>query len=129
MKFNTKKTLVNILVSFCLLFFIGGNALAAADNEESGDSFLQTQVDNMDPIIKPYAQFVADNVVATFLFLGGVFLLHDGLQASRKKKQGKTTEAADYKNSTVETAKQLGLALVLFAVFVAAVKSDLINLV
>lgn len=37
MKSNTSKTLKRILISFCLLLFIGSNALAAADNISSTD--------------------------------------------------------------------------------------------
>jgi hypothetical protein len=41
MKFNTKRVF-NVLIAFCLLFFIGGNALAAEiglnDFVSSGDS-------------------------------------------------------------------------------------------
>jgi len=129
MKINTRKVFNNVLIAFCLLLLAGSNVLAAEHKEETGKSFLDQQVDKMNPIIRPYAQVIADNIVAIFLFFGGVFLLYDGLQASRKKKKGRTAEAAEYKNNTIETAKELGLALLLFAVFIAVPKSDLINLV
>lgn len=127
MKFNTRKLILNFLIGSCLLFSLAGNAIA--DDNTTRESFLQTQVNNMDPVIQPYAQIVADNIVAIFLFGGAVFLLYDGLMASRKKKKGKTTEAAEYKNDTIETAKQLGLALVLFGIFVAVAKSKTLGLV
>jgi|GEM_PF-4986975 len=124
---NTNKIIMNFLIAFSLLFLMAGN-VAAADNTDR-ESFLQSQVDDMDPIIQPYAQFVADNLVAVFLFMGGCYLLYDGIMERRYRKKGKTNEAAEHKNNLIEDAGQLGLALVLFAIFVAAVKSDLVGLV
>lgn len=125
MKLNTKRALLMLL-----LFGLLTNTAFAADDSThtTAKSFLQTQVDNMDPSYRPIGQLVADNIVAVFLFCGAAFLLYDGLQTSRKKKAGKTAEAAEHKNQLVETAKVLGLTLILFAVFVAAVKSNVIGL-
>jgi len=125
MKLNTKRIFLLLLVSSLLV-----NTAAAADEttHTTAKSFLQTQVDNMDPSYQPIGQLIADNIVALFLFFGAAFLLYDGLMTSRKKKQGKTAEAAEHKNSLVETAKILGLTLVLFAIFVAATKSNIIGL-
>jgi hypothetical protein len=126
MKFNTLKPFLLILfVSLALI----GTAAAAEEEHTTGESFLQTQVDSMDPVIQPYAQLVADNIVSIFLFSGAVFLLYDGIMTSMKRKKGRTTEAAEHKNDTIETAKQLGLALILFGVFVAVVKSKTLGLV
>ena len=126
MKLNTKQIFSILLLSTLLI-----NTAAAADDKTThttAKSFLQTQVDNMDPSYQSIGQLVADNIVALFLFFGAAFLLYDGLMTSRKKKQGKTAEAAEHKNSLIETAKILGLTLVLFAIFVAATKSNIIGL-
>jgi len=123
------KTIIKTVLTLLLLGIVLTNTAMAADDHETGKSFLQNQVDNMDPAIQPYGQLVADNIVAIFLFCGGVFLLIDSVMSSYKRKQGKTTEAAWYKNDTVETAKQLGLGIILFGIFVAVVKSKTIGLV
>jgi len=118
---------VVLILVFGLLLI--NTATAADDNKHTtAKSFLQQQVDSMDISYRPIAQMVADNIVAVFLFFGAIFLLYDGLMTSRKKKQGKTAEAAEHKNSLIETAKILGLTLILFAIFVAAAKSNIIGL-
>lgn len=125
MKFNTRKFIMNFLIAFSLLFLMAGNAAAAPGN----DTFLQNQVDDMDPIIQPYAQVVADNIIAFFLFFGGIILLFDGVMERKYRKKGKTNDAAEHKNNLIEDAVQLGTALLLFGLFVAAAKSDLLGLV
>ena len=82
LKLNTKRIFILILVSSLLI-----NTAAADDKttHTTAKSFLQTQVDNMDPSYQPIGQLVADNIVALFLFFGAAFLLYDGLMTSRKK--------------------------------------------
>jgi hypothetical protein len=126
-KMNLNINRVVLILVFGLLLI--NTATAADDNKHTtAKSFLQQQVDSMDISYRPIAQMVADNIVAVFLFFGAIFLLYDGLMTSRKKKQGKTAEAAEHKNSLIETAKILGLTLILFAIFVAAAKSNIIGL-
>jgi hypothetical protein len=130
MEFYKMKLNINRPVLILVFCFLLVNTAAAADENKhtTAKSFLQQQVDSMDPSYRPIAQMVADNIVAVFLFFGAIFLLYDGLMTSRKKKQGRTAEAAEHKNSLVETAKILGLTLVLFAIFVALTKSSVIGL-
>lgn len=119
----------NILFIIGMILLLAGNASAGNVSEGAGASLLDTQVNNMDPSIQPYARFVSDNIVSIFIFIGGVSLLYYGAMSAAEKKKGHSQQAADHKNNTIEAAKQLGIALILFGIFAAIVKSPTFGLV
>lgn len=79
---NTKKTFVNVLISFCLLFFIGSNALAASEihmtDFTSGNS---NAVDGVGPA-KPLMTEVLLIVIGFFLFTCVVGIFASGSTAN-----------------------------------------------
>ena len=96
----------------------------ASEEDDSGDSFLDRQVNKMDPVVRPYAQVIADNLVLFFNFIGAAAILAFGLWATFEKKRGHTQQAADAKHSATDVTLKLIWALILFNIFVALCQSS-----
>lgn len=143
----SKKIFTMFSVSMLILFISVGTAMAGTDEEdkelvikegngnvkddstkettsENGDSFLDEQVNKMDPAIQPFARIVANNLTLIFNFVGGAAILGFGLWAAIEKKRGHTQQAAEAKHTAVDVTKTLLIALVLFNIFVALCKSS-----
>jgi hypothetical protein len=116
-----KQLQTRIVLGAGSLLLTAGDALAKV---ESSGNVIDQAVNGMDPAIQPYARLVADNIVFLFVFLGGASLLYYGALSAAEKKKGHSQQAADYKKNTIEAFKQLGIALVLFGIFSAVVKSN-----
>lgn len=132
MKRNLFKTIFTAFL-ICSLFI--GTAMAADDEEYTisnhvkADSFMQKQVNNMDPAIQPYAQFVADNIVSIFILFIGAFIFYDAIMARISKSKGKTKDSAEHKHSQWETFSMAMVAIILFGIFAAVVQSKTFGLV
>lgn len=96
----------------------------ASDEDNNGDSFLDEQVNKMDPVVRPYARVIADNIVLFFNFIGAAAILGFGLWSTIEKRRGHTQQAADAKHSATDVAIRLIWALILFNIFVALCRSS-----
>lgn len=127
---KTRKVFSLALVSMLLIFVGVGTVMAETDDNvekttsNDGESFLDAQVNNMNPAIQPYARVVADNLVLCFNFIGAAAILGFGLWGVIEKRRGHTQQAAEAKHSATDVVIGLIWALVLFNIFVALCKSS-----
>lgn len=129
------KRLCAVLLVASLLLFTGASVASAgfddsepAEYEEtnvdtSGNNKLNTYAENIDPLAKPLAETVADNLPYAFALAGVALLMWDGFWTAKDKKNNKLDNSADHKNGLYWSIKMLGLTLIAISIFQAALKS------